>query len=713
MHSVYFAFGIHNHQPVGNFDFVFEEAFQKAYLPFLELLAQYPFMKIGMHYSGILLEWIDQHHPEYIQKLKKLVHKGQIEMLTGGYYEPILISISEEDRLGQIQKLNHFIEKHIGDRPLGMWCAERVWEPHLPKTMVGAGIQYSILDDAHFKYAGFEEHELHGYFVTEELGDRVYVFPINEKLRYAIPFRDPENTIAYLRSVSDQGGGLVVFADDGEKFGIWPETYTHVYERKWLERFFGALQENQDWIHMIHFREAIQTLPPLGRVYLPTASYREMMHWALRLPGYKKYEEFETILKNQNLYEKYHVFVRGGFWRNFLAKYPEANWMHKRMLSISKKVWRAQKRIPRATFQKALDHVWAGQCNCPYWHGVFGGLYLPHLRHANFSHLIQAEALVERATHSNKSWIDSFCEDIDGDGHREYGLSNRALTLIFSPVGGRVVEWDEKTFFVNFSNIMNRREEGYHHLLLQASHALEKDSQAVASIHDLVRAKEPGLEKKVVNDPYFRGGFSDHFFPFETTLEDVAYCRNTALADFVHKMYDVKEYKEKNTRGLCFQCYGEVQVENCVFPVQISKKFSLNSSSQFLVHYTVECKEAIPQPLLFGIELAFAFTSPKDPLSYYLVNHKRIEPSHLGTMGEWKEVSLFSLTDERLGCTVITELDSPATVWRFPLETVSMSESGFERVYQGSVLLLLWKIRLDPNRPFQVSLVETVQSVSK
>ncbi len=406
------------------------------------------------------------------------------------------------------------------------------------------------------------------------------------------------------------------------------------------------------------------------------------------------------------------MFVRGGFWRNFLAKYPEANWMHKRMLSISQKVWRAQKKIPPATFQKALDHVWAGQCNCPYWHGVFGGLYLPHLRRANFWHLIQAEALVERAIHLQKHWMTSSREDIDGDGHFEYGLSNRDLTLIFSPLGGRVVEWDHKGFGVNFSNIMNRREEGYHHLLLQAVSTVDHNSQEVASIHDLVRAKEPGLESKVVNDPYSRGGFSDHFFPTTITLEDFAYCKTVPLADFVHKPYNVRESKEKNGRTLHFHCQGDVQLENRIFPVRISKKFSLNHKAQFLVRYTVECERPMLETLLFGIELAFAFTSPRDPLSYYTVNQKRAEPSHLGEMGEWKEVSQFSLTDKRMGFAVDTELDLPGTVWRFPLETVSMSEAGFERVYQGSVLLLLWKVRLDPDHPFKVTLLESVKSIS-
>ena len=83
MNSIYFSFGIHNHQPVGNFEFVFEDVYQKSYEPFLAILEKHPNISLGMHYSGILLEWLVERHPEYIARLKKLIQSGHVEMITG------------------------------------------------------------------------------------------------------------------------------------------------------------------------------------------------------------------------------------------------------------------------------------------------------------------------------------------------------------------------------------------------------------------------------------------------------------------------------------------------------------------------------------------------------------------------------------------------------------------------------------------------------
>ena len=158
-------------------------------------------------------------------------------------------------------------------------------------------------------------------------------------LRYTIPFQPPEKTIEYLRSIAEDGEErLVVFADDGEKFGIWPGTYEHCYENGWLESFFQELEANADWINLIHMTETLEQTPPLGRIYLPTASYREMMEWAMPARAIHEYDKFENILKEQNLHEAYKVFVRGGFWRNFMVKYPESNNMHKKMIHVSQRL---------------------------------------------------------------------------------------------------------------------------------------------------------------------------------------------------------------------------------------------------------------------------------------------------------------------------------------------------------------------------------------
>jgi hypothetical protein len=712
MNRIFLALGIHNHQPVGNFDFVFEDSYKKAYFPFLEILERHPNVRLAMHYSGILIEWIFRHHPEYVVRLKALVQKGQIEMMTGGFYEPILSAIPENDRIGQIEKLTAFIRKHLDNDPVGMWCAERVWEPHLPKTMHKAGIRYSILDDAHFKYAGFEEDELHGYFVTEEMGETVSLFPINERLRYAIPFKNPEATIEILRGAAEGGADrLVVFADDGEKFGVWPETFQHVYADGWLEAFMRALEVNRDWIQLIHFRDVLDRLSPLGRVYIPTASYREMMHWALRTAGFRNYEDFEHRLKEEGLYNAYHIFVRGGFWRNFLAKYHESNQMHKKMLSVSKKVWTAKKKMNPKKFEKILEHLWAGQCNCPYWHGVFGGLYLPHLRHANYNHLIQAEKMAEDAVHPDKKWIEIEERDFDGDGRDEVVAGSSRFGLVFSPEGGRLIEFDDKTFSVNLLNVMTRREEGYHRKLRGLhSQKPEAASGEVASIHDLAKAKEEGLEKILVNDRYPRAGFIDHFLARDAALESFSQNRNEELGDFVNQPYVLQWKKKPDGAEIEFVRDGHVQVGALNASVRVKKRFSFKpADSKLSVLYEAESGRALSEPLWFGIELAFAFTSPNDPECVYTIDGRIPKNAFLNSAGVEEGVREFTLSDKWQGFAVRVTLDRPAAMWRFPLETVSMSEAGFERVYQGSVVLVHWKISPKPGEPFRVTVVQGME----
>ena len=111
MKKVQFIFGIHLHQPVGNFDWVFEDAFQKSYKPFIDVLKKYPSISLVIHISGSLLEWLDDNHPDYLDEIAELVEKRNIEILSAGFYEPILAVIPDHDKLGQIIKLNKYINK--------------------------------------------------------------------------------------------------------------------------------------------------------------------------------------------------------------------------------------------------------------------------------------------------------------------------------------------------------------------------------------------------------------------------------------------------------------------------------------------------------------------------------------------------------------------------------------------------------------------------
>jgi len=692
--KIYFAFGIHNHQPVGNFDFVFEDAYQRSYLPFLEMLTAHPSIRIAEHFSGVLFDWLLENHPDYIEKLAALVAAGQIEMMTGAHYEPILMTIPDRDKIGQILKLTQTVRKHTGYHAKGLWLAERVWEPHLPKVLREANINYTIVDDSHFKYAGLKEDQLTGYYITEEQGATLNIFPISEKLRYTIPFQNPEATLDYFRTLADYPGEQVaIFADDGEKFGVWPGTFDHVFKNRWLERFFVAIEKNSDWVEMIHFSEVLQRISPKGRVYLPTASYREMMEWALPFDACRELEDFEKKLKEIGLFDQYGIYVRGGFWRNFLAKYPESNRMHKKMLYVSNKIEMQKGKLSGAGRRQALDHLWAGQCNCPYWHGVFGGLYLTHLRYAIYQNLIQAENVL--AKNLKTKGIQTTVQDLTGNGTDDILIETPLLNLYLdSAAGGSLFELDFKPAAVNLLDTMTRREEGYHRKLL-AEQTTNNNHGEVSSIHDLVIAKEENMQRFLKYDWYSRNALLDHFLAADTSLQQFADCQYDEIGDFIDQPYQFKIKKNPTGTQVRLSREGTVRLQSQPIPIRVEKILNIAAdSSRIVIEYRIRNLSRQEVNLHFGVEWNVALLAGNSHDRYYDVPDRQLPEKQLASIGTLSDIRSLALVDEWQNLRVVFDYKQPTTIWRFPIETVSLSEAGFERVYQNSVVFANWRFSL-------------------
>jgi len=132
------AFCIHSHQPTGNFPWVFRNAYDRAYRPFLEVVRRHPHIKVVLHYSGSLLTWLEENRLEIFDNISYLVRQGRAEMLTGGFYEPILAIIPERDTLGQITYLTEYLKRHFDADPKGLWLTERVQHAALSRGPTGA-----------------------------------------------------------------------------------------------------------------------------------------------------------------------------------------------------------------------------------------------------------------------------------------------------------------------------------------------------------------------------------------------------------------------------------------------------------------------------------------------------------------------------------------------------------------------------------------------
>ncbi len=700
MKKVYFLFCVHNHQPVGNFIHVMEEAFQKAYLPFIQTLQKYPFMKISIHYSGVLWDFFKERHPEFLKVLKELVKKGQLEMITGGYYEPILAVIPDEDKIGQILLLSQTIETEMGVKPRGMWLAERVWEPHLPRYLRKAEVDYITIDDYHFKKSGLREEELQGYYVTEENGEVVKVFPGSERLRYLIPFHPPEETLDYLQRLKGTSQAAI-FADDGEKFGIWPYTYHSVYEEGWLERFFQMIGENLDWIEPLPLGAYLQIQKPLGRVYLSCSSYREMDEWSLPTEAMMAYGKVLQKLKECPEGEEIRRFLKGGFWRNFFAKYPESNDLHKRVVSLSKKVGR--KKLPSLKREAIQRYLYRAQCNDAYWHGVFGGLYLPHLRHSLYENLIQAENLYDQEFHKNGIWIEIERGDLNGDEEEEFLVKTPQMIFLFNRRGGTLSEMDWRAKAFNILNTLTRRKEGYHQRVLEERK--ESREGRVRTIHEIFDSKEEDLDRYLHFDHYRRVSFLDHFIPSSVVFESFRKGQWMDEGEFIEVPYEIEIQREGKSRALLFSRMGHLFHHGEKYPVEIKKRFLLHPSSPVLkATYKISSTHGDRIETRFGIEFNINLLAGETADRYFEIPGHPLEDRRLSSIGETKGVTKIYLIDGWTGFKVFLGVDRACTLWRFPVETVSLSESGFERVFQGSCLLFLWPLNLKEKEEFEIGI---------
>lgn len=472
---------LHAHQPVGNFEEVFRTITDESYRPFLESFRSHEAGSISYHASGILLRWWQNNHTDMIDLIGDLVDVGRLELLTGGFYEPILPLIPESDRLRQIELHREYLHTLFGVDTRGLWLTERVWYPDLPSDLARAGVEYLAVDDNHFRAAGWNPDDLHGHYHTEYEGDRIGIFPIKKQLRYAIPFHDvPE----VLETVDEQPGRVLTMADDAEKFGSWPDTSDWVYRDGWLDRFLDAA--GTDRLTLTSMGDAYDRFPSRGPVYLPTASYEEMEEWALPEDRRRTY-----LRQRESSQEEDDSFLRGGHFHNFLVKYPESNRLHKRMLLVSRRHKNNRSDEPPP------DGLLAAQCNDAYWHGVFGGLYLPHLRGALWQHLGTAhEALVE-----DEPRIDR--EDYDRDGVDEILVEGPNRFLAIDPAGtGELVDWHHFPSNSNLLNILSRRWPSY-----LAEETTEEDDAAVDTIHHQRTEVPEDWLTEWSTDPVPRAGF--------------------------------------------------------------------------------------------------------------------------------------------------------------------------------------------------------------
>jgi alpha-amylase len=435
-----------------------------------------------------------------------------------------------------------------------------------------------------------------------------------------------------------------------------------------------------------------------------------MTEWALPAGQLTEYGNLSHEMEHDGSWPRLRRFVRGGFWRNFKVKYPETNDMYSRMFEVSRRLQKLDPEgsvssdpntdpVKAETLGVARQELFRGQCNCSYWHGAFGGLYLPHLRNAVYSHLIAADTAIEEAAGRDGPWVEASASDFNLDARQEIRLANDKLIAYVAPSqGGQLYEFDIRAVPLNLLATLSRRWEAYHQKILNAAGRANGDDH-IASIHDRVVFKQAGLEHKLVYDPYRRRSLIDHFYSPDVSLADLVACRAAERGDFATGVYESRIRRNPDRVQVVMTRLGRVGDH----AIRITKSVSLSQDSSSLeVRYVLEDVPA-DFPFTFAVELGFAGLAGNAPDRFFYTGTER----NLGPLDgqlDLQDSDLVGLVDGWLGLDVAINLSQAAGIWTFPIQAVSQSEGGFELVHQSSTVVPHWPVQADSRGRWSVEL---------
>ena len=654
--STTLLFGVHAHQPTGNFPEVIDHAHERCYRPFLQTLYRYPGFRFAAHFSGPLLDYLSERFPDDMHMLAEMTARGQVELFGAGDTEPVLAVIPQRDRLGQIERLSAKLARRFGQRPAGAWLTERVWEATVVPSLADCGIQYVTVDDYHFLCTGARIDELGGYFTTEEDGRRLDLFPISEALRYRIPFTPAAEAVAYIEGLAATShDATAVYFDDIEKFGVWPKTYEWVYEKRWLEMFIETTLASSR-VATQTFADYHATRRTRGAIYLPTVSYVEMNEWTLPPQAAAAYGDLLAQSRAAGRFDVQKPFLRGGIWKNFLTRYPEANWMHKRMLGLSERVAALAQDAQSESLRTLL---YAAQANDAYWHGLFGGLYLPHLRRGIYRNLVCLEAALDQLQPRPASSR----SDPDFDGIDELFLQNARLQAVVKLDGSAsVIEFDDYQLKQNFGDTLRRHDEHYHRSIGSASAGATQNG-GIASPHDVISMKHAVTAAEAAPDPQAQSMLRDWLI---RSGEDAT---------------RLDEYREVATPA----GGAAASFEMTLHGGRVAKQLAL-ADSAMSVHYRCEGFSGA----VLRTRLALAMPSCDGVAGRYVVAGGI--PGGFGQAFEWESIGEVVLEDLFMRGSVTLLLQPRAQVSVSPYHSVSQSEDGLERIMQAVAVDIRWPL---------------------
>ncbi len=428
MNKINLSFGIKFTNDGSQVSSDIKELYQNKFKKIFSFLCTYTRVKLSLYIPGILLEWLRTNHPEVITILAERVSIGQVELIGGGFFEPILPLISPTDRVTQIENLTTLIRKLTGKKPRGVFLNESLWDPCLISTFNTCAMEYTFLDSRLIPQRGITPPPAFTPSIIENLGRTTTVLPLHQGC-LAHTNQSPIEYLIFLQNIQKTSDNNIIA-------GFYSvDDFLQLISNKWFDNFLKLIESKNDIQFTLPY-DFLKTNTHRHRCYIPAGCESELAVWAK--------EPF--IAHASILTESFYPTAQ-----DFLNIYEQALLLYSHMTYTSTLV--NQCRGDKVRKKAAREYVFAAQNYCAYVFNGSDGVRSSQLLHTAYNNLLEAEKLVREASGFTENTA-SF--DFLHNGNREYICNFEAFNAFISQTGGILFELDLLCNSKNYCNASRR-----------------------------------------------------------------------------------------------------------------------------------------------------------------------------------------------------------------------------------------------------------------
>ena len=663
MKSVYFSFILNSSQLTSMQSDVFENDYQNVYKPLIKFLYKHSNVKMSFFFNGPQFQFFKRKHPEFIKILQELISTKQVEVLGGGFYDPVFPLLFPMDRTGQIDMLSSEIRSSTGKRPRGVTLSGSSWDLSLVTSFSTCGIEYVLLDESLF----YKDKIVYIPFYMTDKGKGIDIIPVVNSCKPFSEVKPDDYLISTTNKINSMLKKSSLYKNLQEDVNpcvtlqFTHEEIKDLLDSKWLEGFSEKCEDlNCVSITPYQYKKHCSERIP---IFLSSGIDKNIAQWAI-----EPYSSVKSDLcRITTIYD-------------FLQIYPQSRALYDRMLYVSLLV--NQCHGDKIRKRAAREKLWEAQ-NCDGFICTSKGAFVnSSYRQRAYKYLIEAEKILRECCKFSES-MTSF--DYNGDGVKEYVCRMENYFAVVSPKGGTVKEFDVMKSSGNYADNLSRIQ-----------------------------------EFDGCDDGYERDLFVDHIFTpseYENYLENKP-CGNGIFSRVKYSELKISE-QHREIQLFASALFNKKQ------KIYLRKKYIINSSGM-MIQYILKNESDSVLNAKFAVESSFAQTNftATDFNAYNLEiitdgqKHEidtKVSSKELKENGKISDVAGFQLTDTDNGVSFTFEPNECCDLSFVPIIFNRPEYMTGEIVPAGMTFAntMVWDINLEPNMEMEKTINFSVFSQHK